>query len=118
MTAIEGMAAAWDRIRFMELLEKLAAEGFTLRTFPAYERHLGVEKYNCAALLEPTPEGRWRRFSSPGFLIDGHIALLVERQGRKFFVFKSKQLPAEGEPLAKLERFLVELEAILSSQSI
>ena len=98
----------------MELLEKLVAEGFTLRTFPAYERHLGVEKYNCVALLEPTPEGRWQRFSSPGYLLDGQIALLVERQGRKFFVFKSKQIPAEGEPLASFERFSEELDTILA----
>ena len=73
----------------MDFLEKLAVEGFTLRMFPAYERHLGVEKYNCVALLEPTPEGRWRRFSSPGYLLDGQIALLIERQGKKFFVCKS-----------------------------
>jgi hypothetical protein len=98
----------------MELLEKLMSGGFTLRTFPAYERHLGVEKYNCAALLEPTPEGKWRRFSSPGYLLDGQIALLVERQGKKFFVFKSKQVPAEGEPLASFERFSEELDAILA----
>jgi len=100
----------------MELLEKLVAEGFTLRTFPAYERHLGVAKYNCVALLEPTPEGRWRRFSSPGYLLDGQIALLVERNGTKFFVYKSKQLPADGEPLVQFERFLSELDSILASQ--
>ena len=100
----------------MELLEKLVAGGFTLRTFPAYERHLGVEKYNCVALLEPTPEGRWRRFSSAGYLLDGQIALLVERNGTKFFVYKSKLLPAEGEPLVQFERFLTELDAILASQ--
>ena len=45
------------------------------------------------------------------------IALLVERQGKKLFVFKSKQLPAEGEPQAQFERFLAELDAILSAQS-
>ena len=98
----------------MELLEKLVAEGFTLRTFPAYERHLGVEKYNCVALLEPTPEGRWQRFSSPGYLLDEHIALLTERQGRKFFVFKAQEIIAEGEPLARFERFSEELNAILA----
>ena len=100
----------------MELLEKLVAEGFTLRSFPAYERHLGVEKNGCVALLEPTPEGRWRQFSSAGYLLDGQIALLLERGGRKFFVHKSKQLAAEGELLANFNRFLQELEAILKQQ--
>jgi hypothetical protein len=100
----------------MDLLEKLVEQGFTLRTMPAYERHLVVEKYGCAALLEPTPEGRWKRFSAAGYLLDGQIALLVERGGQKFFVHKSKQLAAAGTPLAAFEQFLQELEAILASQ--
>ena len=100
----------------MELLEKMVEAGFTLRTFPNYERHLAVEKYNCVALLEPTPQGQWKRFSAAGYLLDGQIALLVERQGRKLFVHKSKQVQAEGNLLADFERFLAELEAILSTQ--
>ena len=100
----------------MDFLEKLVEAGFTLRSFPAYERHLGVEKYGCAALLEPTPEGRWRRFSSAGYLLDGQIALLVEQEGRKIFLHKSSRVAAEGEPLANFERFLKELEAALAAQ--
>jgi len=102
----------------MDLLEKLVERGFTLRSFPAYERHVGVEKYGCVALLEPTPEGGWRRFSSAGYLLDGQIALLVERGGEKFFVHKSKQLAAEGQPLENFERFLKELETLLSQQGV
>ena len=100
----------------MDLLEKLVEQGFTLRNFPAYERHLGVQKYGCAALLEPTPEGIWRRFSSAGYLLEGQIALLVERGGEKFFVHKSKQLAAEGQPLEDFARFLKELGALLAQQ--
>jgi hypothetical protein len=100
----------------MDALEKFVEQGFTLRTMPAYERHLVVEKYDCAALLEPTPEGRWKQFSSAGHLLDGQIALLIDRGGRKFFVHKSKQLAAEGATLEVFERFLQELEAILNSQ--
>jgi hypothetical protein len=100
----------------MDLLEKLVEQGFTLRSFPAYERHLGVEKYGCAALLEPTPEGVWRRFSSAGYLLEGRIGLLVERGGSKFFVHKAKQLAAEGQPLENFERFLGELESLLYQQ--
>ena len=100
----------------MDTLEKFVEQGFTLRTMPAYERHLVVEKYDCAALLEPTPEGRWKRFSSAGHLLEGQIALLIKRGDRKFFVHKSKQLAAEGAPLKAFELFLAELEAILASQ--
>ena len=100
----------------MDVLETFMKQGFPLRTVPAYERHLVAEKYDCAALLEPTPDGRWRRFSSAGHLLEGQIALLVERGGRKFFVHKSKQLAADGAPLEAFERFLKELEVILESQ--
>ena len=100
----------------MHVLEKLAAEGFTLRQSPRYERHLIVEKHGCAALLEPTPEDRWRQFSAPGYLIDGQIALLVERNGGRFFVYKSHRIPAEGDVLAGFERFVQELNTILNHQ--
>ncbi len=100
----------------MEILENLLEQGFTFRSFPAYPRHLAVEKYNCAALLEPTPEGGVRQFSSAGYLIDGQIALLVERQGSRMFVYKSKQVEAEGEPLKNFEQFLKELRAALAQQ--
>jgi hypothetical protein len=100
----------------MDVLEKLTESGFTLRSMPAYERHLVVEKHNCAALLEPTPEGAWKRFGAAGYLIDGHIALLLERAGRKFFVYKSQQAPAEGEARAGFERFQQELDAALQAQ--
>ena len=97
----------------MDWLEKLVEASFTLRSFPAYERHLGVEKYGCAALLEPTPEGGWKRFGSAGHLLNGQIALLVERGGHKYFVHKADQVPADGERLANFQRFLTELDAAL-----
>ncbi len=98
----------------MDTLEKLLRQGFAFRSFPAYPRHLGVEKYNCAALLEHTAEGKWRQFSSSGYLLEGgKIALLVERQGRPMFVYKSKQVPAEGEILGNYRRFLEELRSVL-----
>ena len=100
----------------MDILERLIQQGFSLRSFPAYPRHLGVEKYNCVALLEPTPQGRWKQFGSAGYLLEGQIALLVERQGQPTFVYKSKQLRASGEPLKSFRRFEEELRAALEQQ--
>ena len=101
----------------MEPLEKLQRQGFSFRSFPAYPRHLGVEKYNCAALLERTAEGKWKQFSSAGTLLDeGEIALLVERGGRSSFVYKSKELAAEGERLENYRWFLEELQSALDQQ--
>ena len=96
----------------MDPAEKLLQGGFSFRVFPAYPRHLGVVKYNCAALLERTPEGEWRQFSSAGALLEtGEIALLVERNGQQMFVYKSKEVPAEGTLLENYRRFLDELKS-------
>lgn len=98
----------------MNMLEKLTAEGFTLRSLPQYPRHLRVEKYDCGALLELTPEGKLRLFSAAGYLLDGQIALLVERDGRPVFAYKKKQVAAEGEAMEHFRRFRQELSALLA----
>ena len=100
----------------MDAIEKLVQEGFSLRSLPAYPRHLAVEKYHCAALLEFTPEGKWKQFSAAGYLLDGQIALLLERGGRRVFAYKSRELPAEGEPMENFQRFQQELQSILEQQ--
>ena len=100
----------------MDAIAKLLRDGFSLRSLPAYPRHLAVEKYHCAALLERTPEGRWKQFSAAGYLIDGQIALLIERGVRRVFAYKSKELPAEGEAMENFERFQQELRAVLEEQ--
>ena len=98
----------------MDIIEKLLRDGFSFRSFPAYPRHLGVEKYHCAALLERTPEGEWKQFSSAGYLLDGgEIGLLVERKGHSLFVYKTKELAAEGEHIVNYRRFLQELRSAL-----
>ncbi len=100
----------------MDALEKLAAAGFTLRSLPAYPRHLRVEKFNCAALVELTPEGQLKQFSAAGYLMDGQIALLVERGGKQVFAYKAKQAAAEGEALENFQRFQQELNTVLENQ--
>lgn len=100
----------------MDLLERLQRLGFTLLSLPAYPRHLAVEKYHCAALLEPTPDGRWKQFSAAGYLMEGRIALLVEREGRPVFVHKSQQWPADGEAKESFLRFQQELRSVLEAQ--
>ena len=100
----------------MDALEKLVAEGFLLRSLPVYPRHLRVEKYNCAALVELTPEGKLKQFSAAGYLVDGQIALLVERAGKQVFAYKSKQNEAEGDAMENFRRFERELGVVLEGQ--
>ena len=100
-----------------ELLENLVDAGFSLRSLPAYPRHLAAEKYNFVALLEWAKDNRWRQFSSAGMLIDGQIALLVERDGRSSFVCKSKQVSADDAMMGQYHQFQHELDNVLVTQS-
>ena len=101
----------------MNPLEKLLEQGFEFRTSETYPRHVITVKYQFAALLEMTPEGRVQQFSSAGLLLEtGEIALLVERQGRAAFVYKAKEVVAEPEKLEDDQRFLRELRAALEQQ--
>lgn len=101
----------------MHALEKLLEQGFEFRTSPTYPRHVITVKYQFAALLEMTPEGRVQQFSSAGLLLEtGEIALLVERQGRATFVYKAKEVEAEPEKLENYQRFLRELRVALEEQ--
>ena len=100
----------------MDILERFLQAGFTFRSFPTYPRHLGVEKYNCIALLEPGTEGKWKQFSSVGYLVDGQIALLVEREGKPTFVYKTKRVLAEGAVMEKFLQFQQEMRSLLEQQ--
>ena len=100
----------------MDILERFLQTGFTFRNFPTYPRHLGVEKHNCIALLEWSAEGRWKQFSSAGYLVDDQIALLVEREGKPTFVYKSKQVLAEGAVMENFLQFQQELHCLLEQQ--
>jgi hypothetical protein len=99
----------------MNPLQKLIEQGFSFRSLPAYPRHVAVEKYHCAALLEMTPDGVLKQFSAAGYLLDSNeIALLIERHGRSVFVYKAKEVAADNELLADYQRFVQELNAVLS----
>ncbi|MBI4459477.1 MAG: hypothetical protein HY648_05410 [Acidobacteria bacterium] len=73
-------------------------------------------KNNCIALLQWNEEGRWEQFSAAGYLVDGQIALLVEREGKLSFVHKARQIPAEGDLPENFLQFQRELRSILEEQ--
>ncbi|MBI3933174.1 MAG: hypothetical protein HY316_00685 [Acidobacteria bacterium] len=100
-----------------ELLEKLIDAGFSLRSLPAYPRHLATEKYNFVALLEWSKDNHWRQFSAAGLLIDGQIALLMARDGQSLFICKTKEIPADDAMMGQYHQFQHELENVLVAHS-
>lgn len=99
----------------LALLEQLAARGFQVVSFPLYASAVGVRKGNCVALLRPAEGGRLRLFGEPSYLLEGNLTVRVTRGGRRWFVWKKKQLEATPERMAELERFTSELAHLLEA---
>lgn len=94
-------------------LQTLLAGGFAPISFPLFPNHVGIEKYGCAGLLEPLADGRFRLAAQPGRVVEGNIAVLVERGGEQWFVWKSQEVRATPARLADLRRFEAELKEAL-----
>ncbi len=98
----------------IRVLEKLRELGFQFLTLPRYERQVAAERAGFVALLESTAAGEIRQFSSAGYLLEGQIAVLVERGASSFFVAKQKEVPATAEMLELYRRFQEDLKTALA----
>jgi hypothetical protein len=97
----------------MQVLERAFAAGFQPVAIPPYESALCVRRRECAALLAAEPGGGLRFLAPPTFLVDGNLSVKIKRDGRDFFVWKKKELPATPERLAELTQFRQDLADIL-----
>ncbi len=101
----------------MQLLHRLAGQGFEIVSFLMFERYIGVRKGNCAVLLESVPGNRFRFYNAPCYLVDGHLSACIEQDERKWFVWKGKRVEATPERLSELARFRQELEMLLEGSA-
>lgn len=95
-------------------LQQLVKEDFSIVAFPMYERYLGVRKGNCAVLLEPHPDGTLSFYNRPCYLVEGHLSACVEKEGKKWFVWKGHRLEATPERLDELLYFEKQLQDLLN----
>ena len=91
------------------------AHGFTLVAFPLYAGAIGVRRSGFAALLVPVAENGLRVLGEPCYLLDGQLAVRVCRDGRQWFVWKSRSAEATPDLLGQLSRFSEELLGLLSA---
>jgi len=98
-----------------EQLQRLYVAGFDLQTFERFPKAIGVLRDNCLAFLVPGPDGL-QILGNVGWRMGESLGPLVERDGRKVFVYKQEMLEATPERIATLERFRSDLKAILRSE--
>jgi hypothetical protein len=94
-------------------LESLLRAGFQFVTFEKFARYLGVEKEGFVALLDISGD-RVRQFGNLGFHMGSGIGVLIERSGKKGFVWKEEFREATPELLAAYASVNQEVQKLLS----
>ena len=96
------------------VLERLVESGFTPVAFPLYPNAIGIRRGPVAALLEPE-EGNGLRLVTPAsYMLEGNFSVRIHRDGREWFVWKSRQIEATPDRLQEVARFSSDLSALLA----
>jgi hypothetical protein len=101
----------------ISILERLAANGFSIVAFPLYANAVGARRGTCAALLDPIPSGGFRLYGEPCYLLDGNLSVRITERGKTWFVWKKQRLEATAERIADLQAFVAELKLDLEAHA-
>jgi hypothetical protein len=93
-------------------LESIAACGIQFLPVPQLGRFFVFERDGFVALVE-NRAGAFGDVGSPGRLTDRGFEVLVEREGRKFFIAKGYEEEATPEQAEKLYSFFTDLQRAL-----
>jgi hypothetical protein len=97
-----------------EQLARIYQAGFEITQLERYPGVAAVVRDEVIALLRPTPAGL-EMVGTPGWKIGESIGVLVERNGGKFFQWKSELVELTPERLNLLEAFRKDLTQLLLS---
>ncbi len=95
------------------VLEDLIARGFAIVAFPLYGNAVGIRKGNCAALLEPLSQDKFRLLGEPCILLEGNLTVRIYGKGSSWFVWKKQRIEATLERLAEVNVFAAEVQSAL-----
>jgi hypothetical protein len=85
-----------------------------METFERYPNSVGVIRDGIIALFVVTPQGL-QMLGTPGLRMGEVLGVLVERQGRQVFQYKSEVVEATPEQLDALRRFREDVARLLTS---
>ena len=94
-------------------LQALYVAGYELETFERYPKAIGVSRGDRLVLLVPGPDGL-QMLGTPGWKLNGELAVLTSVDGRPIFQYKQQILDATPERRDELGRFRDEVKRILS----
>jgi hypothetical protein len=93
----------------LSILERLVAARIGPITLPLYPNAICVYRDNFVAALLPSTTGGFSLLGEPGYLIDNKLAVAIERDGQKHFVFKQKSVRVTPELESQLQSFRTDL---------
>jgi hypothetical protein len=112
------MARKSKNRNFDQILEALRAEGFEVTPFAGVPNGMQVAKNGVAAVIVPGQtdpkwdDGGQKLAVSPGLLVRGEIARLLDRGYQKFIRTSKFELPATAAQLHAIQDFTEELNLI------
>jgi hypothetical protein len=102
---------------FDEILSTLRSSQFDVREVPGVANQFRVEKHNCAALIRPAKEGGVEFIETPGYVLGGEIARLLDRGYQKFLKTSKLEITATAAHLKAIHDFSEQLKMVVGSDS-
>ena len=104
-----NMANKKRNLNFEELKTQLIAQGFEVTSSDLEAGAVLVSKGGAAAVLVPAPSGAVTFAVTPGVLINGQVARLLDRGYQKFLRTQGFEIPATAAQLHAIHHFREDL---------
>ena len=108
---------------FNQLVDALRAESFEVASSSAASNAVQVSKNGVAAILAPSGAGKGEGSAAalvvtPGILVKGEIARLLDRGYQKFIKTSKMEIPATADHLRSLHEFSEELNEVIGGTTL
>ena len=100
---------------FDQTLETLRAHSFDLAPFPGVAGGVLVSKHGAAAVLVAGKDAPVAFAQSPGALVGGEVARLIDRGYQKFIQASHSEIPATASRLETIHLFSEELKQLIGA---
>ena len=105
------MAKNYSPKKFDEAVEWLRGHGFDILEAPGTQGRIFLKKSGVSAAIEKDAKsGEARVFATPGYLVGGEIAKLIDRGYQKFLKTSKTEVPATADHLKAIHEFSEELK--------
>jgi hypothetical protein len=117
------MAGKGKNPSFDQLISALRAQSFDVSSSTAASNAVQVVKNGVAAVLAPSGAGKGEGSAAslvvtPGVLVKGEIARLLDRGYQKFLKSSQYELPATAAQLQAIHRFTEELNLVTGTMGL